>query len=130
MHTSWDNVQVDRKKLKTDKQYTPRLAVRSQRRSEEEYEPPSSALEEKIQKVWQEVLGQEKISVAADFFQIGGNSLRVSLIHAPEQGKRNFAFPPYCRACWQDFKTSCCVHCTSFDCGRVSSNLTVLRQAS
>ena len=30
--------------------------------------------------MWQEVLGQEKISVAADFFQIGGNSLRVSLI--------------------------------------------------
>ena len=28
--------------------------------------------------MWQEVLGQDRISVASDFFQIGGNSLRVS----------------------------------------------------
>lgn len=71
-------MQVDRKKLKTDKQYTPDWQTSAGAGAEEEYEAPSSALEEKIQKVWQEVLGQEKISVAADFFQIGGNSLRVS----------------------------------------------------
>lgn len=70
-------MQVDRKKLKTDKQFTPNWQSAASAGAEEEYEPPSSPLEEKIQKVWQEVLGQEKISVAADFFQIGGNSLRV-----------------------------------------------------
>lgn len=72
------HAQVDRKKLKTDKQYTPSWQSAASAGAAEEYEPPSSALEKKIQKVWQEVLGQEKISVAADFFQIGGNSLRVS----------------------------------------------------
>ncbi len=70
-------MQVDRKKLKTDKQFIPNWQSAATAGAEEEYEPPSSSLEEKIQKVWQEVLGQEKISVAADFFQIGGNSLRV-----------------------------------------------------
>lgn len=69
---------MDRKKLKTDKQFTPNWQSAASAGTEEEYEPPSSPLEEKIQKVWHEVLGQEKISVAADFFQIGGNSLRVS----------------------------------------------------
>ena len=73
-------MQVDRKKLKTDKQFTPNWQSAASAGAEEEYEPPSSPLEEKIQKVWQEVLGQEKISVAADFFQIGGNSLRVKPI--------------------------------------------------
>ena len=72
------HAQVDRKKLKTDKHYTPNWQSAASAGATEEYEPPSSALEKKIQNVWQEVLGQEKISVAADFFQIGGNSLRVS----------------------------------------------------
>ena len=69
---------MDRKKLKTDKAYVPNWQSAASAGAEEEYEAASTALEATIQRVWQEVLGQEKISVASDFFQIGGNSLRVS----------------------------------------------------
>ena len=86
-------MQVDRKKLKTDKQYTPDWHSAASAGAAEEYEAPSTALEEKIQKVWQEVLGQEKISVAADFFQIGGNSLRVSQPGPPQTVAAQLAFP-------------------------------------
>ena len=34
-------------------------------------------LEAQVQAVWQEVLGQERISTHADFFAFGGNSLQV-----------------------------------------------------
>ena len=43
----------------------------------EEYVAPASKLEAKLQAVWQEVLGQERVSAQADFFSIGGNSLQV-----------------------------------------------------
>ena len=45
----------------------------------EEYVAPASKLEEQIQAIWQEVLGQERISAQSDFFAIGGNSLQVCL---------------------------------------------------
>ena len=72
-------VQVDRKKLKTDKAYVPNWQSAASAGAEEEYEAASTALGATIQRVWQEVLGQDRISVASDFFQIGGNSLRVSI---------------------------------------------------
>ncbi len=99
---------MDRKKLKTDKRYTPDWQSSASAGAEEEYEPPSSALEEKIQRVWQEVLGQEKISVAADFFQIGGNSLRVSNHAQSKARQRN-------ESSWHDFRPLLCP-LTSFDC--------------
>ena len=46
-------------------------------RTVEEYVAPASELEAQIQAVWQEVLGQERVSTQADFFAIGGNSLQV-----------------------------------------------------
>ena len=50
-----------------------------------EYVAPASELEAQLQAVWQEVLGQERISAQADFFTIGGNSLqaRPSCISRP-----------------------------------------------
>ena len=44
----------------------------------EEYVAPASELEAQLQAIWQEVLGQERVSTQADFFAIGGNSLQVS----------------------------------------------------
>ncbi|CAK0785103.1 hypothetical protein CVIRNUC_008309 [Coccomyxa viridis] len=73
---------VDRKKLKTDKAYVPNWQSAASAGAEEEYEAASTALEATIQRVWQEVLGQDRISVASDFFQIGGNSLRVGMVMA------------------------------------------------
>lgn len=79
------DAQVDRKKLKTDKAYVPNWQSAASAGAEEEYEAASTVLEATIQRAWQEVLGQDKISVASDFFQIGGNSLRVSCLCAATQ---------------------------------------------
>ena len=43
----------------------------------EEYVAPANELEAQIQAIWQEVLGQERVSTRADFFTVGGNSLQV-----------------------------------------------------
>ena len=42
------------------------------------WRPPAS-WRRKIQAVWQEVLGRERISTQADFFTVGGNSLQARL---------------------------------------------------
>jgi len=44
-----------------------------------EYVAPVNELEAKLQAVWQEVLGRERISAQADFFAVGGNSLQARL---------------------------------------------------
>ena len=43
----------------------------------EEYVAPASELEAQLQAIFQEVLGQQRVSTQADFFAIGGNSLQV-----------------------------------------------------
>ena len=45
----------------------------------EEYVAPAGELEARLQAVWQEVLGRERISAQADFFAVGGNSLQARL---------------------------------------------------
>ena len=42
----------------------------------EEYAAPPSATEAQVQAIWQDVLGQERVSTQADFFAAGGNSLQ------------------------------------------------------
>ncbi|WP_420574204.1 amino acid adenylation domain-containing protein [Kordia sp.] len=50
--------------------------------SEESYEAPSTDLEIKMCKIWQEVLNVTKVGVTDDFFKIGGNSiLAIKLAH-------------------------------------------------
>ena len=49
----------------------------------EEYVAPVSELEAQLQALWQDVLGQERISTQSDFFGIGGNSLQACLPAAP-----------------------------------------------
>ena len=44
----------------------------------QEYIAPASDLEAQLQAIWQELLGQERVSTHADFFSIGGTSLQVS----------------------------------------------------
>ena len=52
----------------------------------EEYVAPVNKLEAQIQAVWQEVLGQERVSAHADFFAIGGNSLQVTAQRLADTG--------------------------------------------
>ena len=42
----------------------------------EDYVGPANETEARVQRVWQEVLGQERISTGEDFFAAGGNSLQ------------------------------------------------------
>ena len=70
-------VQVDRKKLKSDKRYEPNWTAAAGPEADEEFAEPASELERQLQAVWQEVLAQDAISVTRDFFQLGGTSLRV-----------------------------------------------------
>ena len=46
------------------------------------YAAPGSELEQQLVAVWQEVLGAEKVGVDDNFFDLGGNSLLVTRVHA------------------------------------------------
>ncbi|MCP4215911.1 MAG: amino acid adenylation domain-containing protein [bacterium] len=41
-----------------------------------QYQPPTNQTEERLQQIWQQLLGLEKIGIHDDFFQIGGNSIK------------------------------------------------------
>lgn len=71
-------LQVDRKKLKSDKRYAPDWAAAASLAADEEFAEPETELERQLQAVWQEVLSQGTISATSDFFRIGGTSLRVT----------------------------------------------------
>lgn len=60
------NGKIDRKKL---------VALDLNTTSLETYEAPTTATEQVLAQVWQEVLGIEKVSRNDDFFQLGGNSI-------------------------------------------------------
>jgi aryl carrier-like protein len=64
---------------KVDRRTLPEPA-RGRSRSAAAYAAPRSDLEEKIVEIWQEVLGAEPIGIDDDFFECGGDSLKV--IHA------------------------------------------------
>ncbi|MBC9934893.1 non-ribosomal peptide synthetase [Chitinophaga qingshengii] len=64
-----DNGKVDRKALK-------RKAVEGSLEQHETYIAPHNASEMLLQKLWQEVLGKESISIRSNFFDIGGHSLK------------------------------------------------------
>jgi amino acid adenylation domain-containing protein/FkbM family methyltransferase len=51
-----------------------------ERLSQQEYVPPSNAIEEKLVAIWQSVLGKEKIGITDDFFSLGGHSLKATQI--------------------------------------------------
>ena len=70
-------LQVDRKKLRSDKRYEPNWTAAAGLEADEEFAEPESDLERQLQAVWQEVLAQEAIGVTTDFFHLGGTSLRV-----------------------------------------------------
>ena len=68
------NEKVDRKALASAKEYQPDWSALA---DGDEYVEPRSELEARLQAVWQEVLGRERISTHKDFFAAGGNSLQV-----------------------------------------------------
>lgn len=63
------NGKVDRKKL---------ASIGTDLRAKVEYVAPRNDTEERIAKLWQELLGVEKVGVHDDFFGLGGNSLIAS----------------------------------------------------
>lgn len=48
---------------------------------EVEYVPPTNEIEEKLVKIWSEVLGIERIGINDDFFALGGHSLKAMMVN-------------------------------------------------
>ncbi|MCL6753071.1 amino acid adenylation domain-containing protein [Nostoc sp. CCCryo 231-06] len=61
------NGKVDRRALPVPENLRPELT--------KTFQPPQSEIEQKIAKIWQELLGVEKIGVDDNFFDLGGHSL-------------------------------------------------------
>jgi acyl carrier protein len=52
-----------------------------------EYAPPDTSTEAQLAAIWQDILGLERVSVTADFFDLGGHSLLgTRLINAVKRG--------------------------------------------
>lgn len=60
---------------KVDKKSLPSLSMNARNQEQIVFATPENELEEMVLKVWQEVLKQDKISVKANFVQMGGDSL-------------------------------------------------------
>ena len=58
-----------------------------------EYIPPANALEEYLAKIWQEVLGLERIGIKDNFFDLGGNSLKAAVFINRLQQEFDHEFP-------------------------------------
>jgi len=48
---------------------------------EAEYAPPRNRLETVVARVWQEVLGVERVGIRDNFFDLGGTSVRIAAVH-------------------------------------------------
>ena len=57
---------------KIDRKALPDIDFQANR---EEYAPPTTTIEEELCRIWQELLGLEKIGIKDDFFRIGGDSI-------------------------------------------------------
>jgi len=58
-----------------------------------EYEAPGNEIEEKLVKIWQEVLGLEKIGINDNFFELGGHSLKATSMAVKVHKKLNAEVP-------------------------------------
>ncbi|UUZ87163.1 phosphopantetheine-binding protein [Paenibacillus sp. P26] len=59
-----------------------------------EHVAPRTALEAKLARIWQEVLGQTKIGVKDNFFDLGGHSLRATTLVGKVHKELNVDLPP------------------------------------
>ncbi len=48
--------------------------------AEKEYEAPEDEIEQKLLKLWQELLGTDKIGVKDNFFELGGHSIKATML--------------------------------------------------
>jgi amino acid adenylation domain-containing protein len=63
------------------------LPATSTRRAsmEQSFHAPESKLEHEIARIWQEVLQLDKVGIDDNFFDLGGNSLRLAVVHSQLQ---------------------------------------------
>ncbi|AGN70717.1 hypothetical protein B2K_39560 [Paenibacillus mucilaginosus K02] len=70
---------------KVDRRRLPRPDAASSAGAEKGFIAPRNAVEAQLARLWQEVLGVERVSIREDFFELGGHSLRamtlISRIH-------------------------------------------------
>ncbi|MFP3787301.1 phosphopantetheine-binding protein, partial [Burkholderia sp. SIMBA_024] len=48
--------------------------------SETKYEAPTNETEKKLSEIWEAVLGRERVGIDENFFEIGGHSLKASML--------------------------------------------------
>ncbi|MCX7922789.1 MAG: amino acid adenylation domain-containing protein [Clostridia bacterium] len=58
-----------------------------------EYVPPTNILEEKLVKIWQDILGIEKVGINHDFFELGGHSLKATTLVSRMHKEFNVTVP-------------------------------------
>jgi acyl carrier protein len=58
-----------------------------------EYEGPRNETEEKLVKIWEEVLGTEKVGINDNFFELGGHSLKVMMLSNRIRNELNIDIP-------------------------------------
>ena len=58
-----------------------------------EYEGPRNETEEKLVKIWKEVLGAEKVGINDNFFELGGHSLKVMMLSNRIRNELNIDIP-------------------------------------
>ncbi|WP_010248522.1 non-ribosomal peptide synthetase [Acetivibrio cellulolyticus] len=76
------NGKVDLRKLPEPNGYT-----------DTEYEAPTNELEEKFASIWQDVLGVEKIGINDNFFDLGGHSLKATVLVSRIHKEMNIEIP-------------------------------------
>ncbi len=76
---------------KLDKKSLPKVERRKQ--LGKEYVAPRTEIEERVEKIWEEVLRLEKISVVDNFFALGGHSLRATQVISRIRGQFGLEFP-------------------------------------
>jgi len=67
------NGKIDRRALPQEAEIFQKIEVA--------YVPPQTNFEQTLAKIWQEVLGLEKVGINENFFDLGGNSLQVTKIY-------------------------------------------------
>ncbi|HRY52966.1 MAG TPA: non-ribosomal peptide synthetase [Candidatus Portnoybacteria bacterium] len=61
--------------------------------SKNKYQPPKTELEKQLAAIWQEVLGVKKIGVNDNFFDLGGNSLKLIKVFSKIEKRLGVAAP-------------------------------------
>ncbi len=59
----------------------------------DEYEPPRNEMEARLIRIWQDVLGVDKVGIANNFFEMGGHSLKATILKSKIESEFGVMIP-------------------------------------